>query len=117
MNKYHNVKFLSDLGATLYLQDDNTFSTFKEYGVYAGEAYYIHPDCHEILKPQIGDIIQWTIYKNTGRIAEQTFTREATKDIIKSIWHKENESMVSDKQIIQRNGKAFFMPEVENEIS
>lgn len=63
--------------------------------------YYIHPDCHEMLKPQVGDVLQ-----NKGIIY---------KDIKYDVVTNLNAQWIQVKPIIiiQRNGNAFFMPECE----
>ncbi len=63
---------------------------------------YIHPDCHEMLKPQDGDI-------GSDGDSPARFERGA--------WRSDEyiDMGVDTYAIIQRNGNAFFMPEVEND--
>ncbi len=68
--------------------------------------HYIHPDCHEMLKPQVGDVIITDYMPNMFL----KITRITNDDVIKcgnSIFNFEDIN-----EIIQRNGKAFFMPEI-----
>ncbi len=73
------------------------------------DKYYIHPNCHELLKPQVDDIIEFDgfVYGlvnsvNADEIAIQCDDIFYVRDI-------------EECTIIQRNEKAFFMPEVKNE--
>lgn len=73
------------------------------------EKYYIHPDSHEMLKPQIGDIIEF--YSSGKQVS--------------IIVDNDNESVVYEQclelrhlndlnyEIIRRNNKAWFLPEIE----
>lgn len=74
---------------------------------YLGDKYYIHPDCHEMLMPQVGDLtkVYDKLYKSgyhTVILTEKT--RQALEQYTASDW-----------EIIQRNGKAWFTPEVEGD--
>lgn len=67
---------------------------------------YLHPDCHAMLEPQEGDIGAYT-----DRF-ESCLTWNQTSG---GYWENDEGSSISRKdiQIIRRNGKAFFMPEIE----
>lgn len=62
--------------------------------------FYIHPDSYGILEPKVGDLV-----KIDGENEYQVINYDAE---LFDIRHGVD-------QIIQRQGKAFFMPEVENE--
>ncbi len=93
-------------------------------------ASYIHPDCHEMLKPQIGDLIKPIGGYNTetflyvdkfvdcefecnslgGKVPSSSYSGT---DYLDSNHELPENERVSGFEIIQRNGKAFFMPEME----
>lgn len=57
---------------------------------------YMHPSCYEMLKPQVGDLVRLVgcgHFVNDNRFGDK--------------------SHIFIEEIIQRNGKAFFTPEVE----
>lgn len=60
--------------------------------------YFIHPDCHDMLKPQVGDLV-----KIDGEEEYQLINYDAE---LFDIRH-------GCEEIIQRNGIAFFTPEEE----
>lgn len=59
--------------------------------------YFIHPDCHEMLKPQVGDLLK-TVYAHHD---EYWMYREERQLLTR----------YNKAEIIQRNGKVFFSPE------
>lgn len=78
---------------------------------------YIHPDCHEMLKPQVGDLMEYSKGKTEYIAAEDKLHHEALQDGFITLtrfnewWGDYNPHDLAP--IIQRNGIAFFMPEVE----
>lgn len=73
------------------------------------EKYYIHPDCHEMLKPQVDDVVEFDgfVYGLVNNIDADEIAIQCD-DVF---YVRDIEECV----IIQRNGKAFFTPEVEDE--
>ncbi len=80
--------------------DSFVFEGCDEEDRYSGK-YYIHPDYHDLLKPQAGDLLQ----NGGGGIIE--VMSDGTLFNVLGIYKD------TDVEIIQRDGKAFFMPEVE----
>lgn len=77
----------------------------EKYTYYADdEKYYIHSDYHEILIPQIGDLVLF----GNGNVKHWIYDSEYYIDPKNGIKIKYNW-----QEIIQRNDKAFFMPESE----
>lgn len=89
------------------------------------EKLYIHPDCHKMLEPQVGDLV---IQRGNIRLQDKIGTiapGSKQKDIFfieadyiddakaheGALIHRVH---ISKIEILQRNGKAFFMPEIEN---
>lgn len=74
------------------------------------EKIYIRSDCHEMLKPQVGDL---GMYEQLGEYSPVQFINSYTD---KGNYWADSEciEMEGDCKIIQRNGKTFFMPEVED---
>lgn len=66
--------------------------------------WYIDPSCYEMLKPQVDDLITINNALSANTITHQEFLEELGR------LHPQLEA---PPQIIQRNGKAFFMPESE----
>lgn len=69
----------------------------------------INPDYYHLFKPEVGDVI----IDNHG---EPRLITEVRNDEV--IWYSEESfdwCYITNVQIIQRNGKAFFMPEVSND--
>ncbi len=73
--------------------------------------FEVHPDCCEMLKPQVGDII----LPHKGGVMR-------VDEIGGDKFYQHRNGLPSHflsaehfKEIIQRNGKAFFMPELERE--
>lgn len=72
------------------------------------KCYEIHPDCYEILKLKIGDIILDND-NDPRRVA-------VVRDIAMLRYEDEDYGCyIKDIKIIQRDGKAFFQPEEEKE--
>lgn len=69
--------------------------------------YLLHPDCHEMLKPQVGDLL---------KIGHETWAvchiLNGKRYIYSDYGDIEDEAQINAYPIIQRNGNAFFMPEV-----
>lgn len=79
--------------------------------------FYIHPDSYAIFKPKVGDYVTKQIEKYhfptwISAIAPDGTFYSAGFDSM-----RQYEGNIADKnlKIIQRNGKAFFMPEIESE--
>ena len=113
----------------------------------SGDSHYVHPDCIELLRPQVGDLVEslendWfapiekieTYYdyaiKKYGKDYNHNY--DDTKEKCDAQTEKDKDCLVLHGQymedvafweglpdefikIIQRNGKAFFMPEIEGE--
>lgn len=103
--------------------------------------YYLHLDCHEALKPQDGDLVEWRVdgVRTTegkpilGDGHDKPTAFLTYKDILASFFTCKNIPASAGGygiypitrfdvvrgeekiEIIQRNGKAFFMPEIEND--
>lgn len=73
--------------------------------------FHIDPQSQYIFEPQVRDVVQWSLYK--GKFIEEVLTAEAHEDLLEAL--ASGDKSVSDIKIIQRNGKPFFMPEVEDE--
>ena len=97
--------------------------------------YYIHPDCHEMLKPQEGDYLildksklepgyfQY-FYPTTDRVSigesgyfrGKFYVSGRGDDCMNqaSNGDMDYDVPVNAVKVLQRNGKPFFMPEVDN---
>ncbi len=73
----------------------------------SSDKIYIHPDCHELLKPQVGDLVQEVGSTLTGYL-------DGFKSGGRFIIEGHTNKTVINIKIIQRKGLPFFMPEVEN---
>lgn len=107
----HQFKFKTAKGQNMYW-DGSSFRTKKDCGFYGGEKHYIHPDYHEMLTPRVGDIIE-SITGIAGRVAEIDYTSGRPAYAIKDHLGNVVTIVPNVKQIIQRDGKAFFTPEEE----
>lgn len=67
---------------------------------------YIHSDCYEMLSPKLGDLITINNGQSASLITHEEFLEEMKRM---------RPQLEAAPQIIQCHGKAFFMPEVENE--
>lgn len=104
---------------TQYVDCENNFDGFFVADSHCGDdieaaedEYYIHPDCHEMLKPQIGDLMNINDdfrYLSTDHKGEKCIYEAYDYTDLKDV------TEINTYPIIQRNGKAFFMPEVEND--
>lgn len=81
--------------------------------------YCIHPDCYKIFKPQAGDLISGmlintdkTIYMNIYALPYATYDDNPAFSIQPFKRSGSRNFKKDTVRIIQRNGKAFFMPEV-----
>lgn len=72
--------------------------------------WWILLESHPIFEPQAGDLVSWTLYKGQ-KVHEQTFYDSAYPSLIEAL--SSDDDALSEVKIIQRNNKAFFMPEVE----
>ena len=86
----------------MYLNPNDCFKNPRTLP-YAGwqqavDKWYIHPDSLHILKPKVGDIAWWNIADGSSALV-----------IITPLFIKQG----GLQEIIQRDNKAFFMPEVE----
>ena len=78
--------------------------------------YCVHPDCLEMLKPQVGDLIEYSPHKTEYIAGHDRIHHEASMDGFISLVDFNN--YWGDEQlapIIQRNGNAFFTPEISEE--
>lgn len=71
-------------------------------GTLTDKKFYIHPDCYEMLKPQVGDLLACDTKVWWAQFKEQLIDDERLK-----------RPEYANYRVIQRNGKAFFMPECE----
>lgn len=105
MAREHKVKLKSPRGQSLYYDDGDSFRTEKDCGIYAGGRYIISDDSLHIFEPQEGDIVNVTDDENrdiTGIMA-----------MYNQIFHHDGILLATQydtARIIQRQGKAFFMP-------
>lgn len=76
---------------------------YNHYGAKDGK-FYIHPDCYEMLKPQVGDLIE----RPANKTQEVSYSKLTQQNRIDALLNSD-----AQYQIIQRNGMAFFMPECE----
>lgn len=83
----------------------------------ASDKIYIHPDCHEMLKPRIGDLCK---LKGNPDYDHYELTWELVLGFSKEGGFITDNSEFNPgyfeqyfEAIIQRDGKAFFMPEIE----
>ena len=67
--------------------------------------FYVHPDSYHILEPQEGDVLSYYEQSEDMFPSQHVWTGGSNK----SYWSR----VVFE--IIQRNGKAFIMPEIEND--
>lgn len=103
MAREFGVKFINDL-------DDDGF--VEDHG-FGKDKYYIHPDCYEIFKPQVGDLLRMD---NTPRTTYVTFIDDWDgemfladgEDYLEDIREYHGYEWIT--AIIQRQGKAFFEP-------
>lgn len=82
--------------------------------------FYIHSASYDALKPQVGDLVKWTI--NHGNHDKEVIVKEVMQEgqlDIKWINHLFEDKSLSTTylpHIIQRNGKAWFTPEEEDDV-
>jgi len=80
-----------------------------------GFKYYIHPDnSYDIFKPQVGDLIKGCDSKNYI-LRHMFYTIYSLNGIYEDENNQETKLDGNIKEIIQRNGKPFFNPKVQNE--
>lgn len=110
MNKYFGMEFVDEY------REPCKFSV--EYGTEILDKYYIHPDILHILEPQVGDLLHivrgfCSYYKKVDDVA-----KGGTKNVTGiwsggEHWDITTKEPLHDWEIIQRNGIAFIIPEVE----
>ncbi len=77
-------------------------------------AYIIHPDCHEMLQPQVGDVIMDLGSKKIKYFPIYKITYSDSYLCIQKYFRGHTYCYKPELiQIIQRNGKAWFNPKVE----
>lgn len=102
----HDFKFKSAKGQQLYW-DGGDFRTNKDCGVYGGEKYYIHSDCHKMLKPQLHDLVEFDgIIFGLVLGSDDVDTCVQCDDVVYT-------PDTDECTIIQRNEEAWFTPESE----
>lgn len=92
------------------------------YGLFHDECldkYYIHPDCHQIFEPLIGDLVLWTITHapHDKETIAKTVGATGRYDFkwIGNLFTDKHFSKHYEPRIIRREGKLFFTPETEND--
>jgi hypothetical protein len=103
------------------LADDNNYNTV----IFHHGRYSVHPDSYHVFEPQVGDIIKHNEMGNLNTGTIEQIKRETNEDYdekeewervdIFMSWDVKNDYTldVEIEQIIQRDGKPFFNPEVE----
>lgn len=77
--------------------------------------FHIHPDCHKNIEPLEGDIIQFNWLSKRKQVVMIFEDNNDASIYERALSLEFMEERNDDKfQIIQRNGKAFFMPEAED---
>lgn len=85
------------------------------------DKYCIHSDCHEAFKPQDGDLVEWNDkvhYSGEQNEGVGYCDIPDCPSFPNAISFSDNRTLREPESfailhIIQRNGKAFFMPEIE----
>lgn len=75
-----------------------------------GKKYNIHSKSIDIFKPMVGDLIK-AVYKLDCGNGDFTY-----EDLVEIVPFGERFQYLDNIEIIQRNNKQFFMPEVENDL-
>lgn len=117
MKKEHNIKIASSNSINLHIQCGVFTLTM------AGEKYhgyqmpltplYVPQDCHHIFEPQVGDLASVEAAHERGGKVYTGYIRNVTGMSIMVNGRLVDKSYVTKVEIIQRNGIAFFAPEVE----
>lgn len=94
MSVHHGLRFIDDngLAAPYIVVQDNT--------VRDGERFYIDPEQHHLFKPMVGDCVEF----------EDAFLGKIPFKFNRSMFKP---GYVSKPNIIMRDGKHFFMPEMQ----
>lgn len=115
MAKEFKFRYLPDKDyITIYSADDGTYGVDNlsyeiESDIYSTQKHYIHQNCYEMLKPQIDDLVEFDgIIFGLVLDSDSIETCVQCDDVIYT-------TNTDGCTIVQRNGKAFFMPEIENE--
>lgn len=122
MAKHFNIAFMEDTTLDSTPDDarnvclDTAYEADCGWGRVENGKYYIEPDCYGMLKPQVGDIVTWTL--NHGDDDEELVIKKVLQDgqvDIKWITHffNDNQFCRYNRKITQRYGKVFFTPETE----
>lgn len=117
MLREHNIKLVDMEGMDIQIFDyygehRNRICLAQESSskwVYEG-VHYIHPDSHAMLEPQVGDLLKIgeDSYRTCGK------NHKGERMIYNDPWGDiEDQEEINSFSILQRNGKAFFMPECE----
>ena len=97
MAKHHGLKFVSERGIPLIYDGVwRCMDCLK--GGYGGDKYIVSQESLPLLEPRVGDLCWWEMSVGGQCLGE------ATPMLLKQ---------GGCSEIIQRNGKAFFMPESE----
>lgn len=111
-----------EFGVLTYCINDDGNETDDDFYAYLEAAqeesafpFYVHPDSLSIFEPMEGDVVSyWYESEPDYHCSTAKRTREHIKRLTKAkMFYVKHQSGISRMRIIQRNGKAFFMPEVE----
>lgn len=113
----HGMSFVTEDGLCYPVADiayfaSALFSTQSPSDPVPEECFYIHPDDHHILEPQVGDLIEMADYYGVILKTADNYTtlyHKPFNDKEKNQFTGSNEIL----KIIQRNGLAFTWPEEE----
>lgn len=118
MAKHFGIAFETPDGRSLTCKDGKLFFPMPHPGiegaiiwVISEDEHYIHPDSLHLLEPKVGDLVQFIAYDDTTQPHLQGY-RTWWKPYLGD-WAIPRDA--SDTRIIQRDGKAYHWPEVEND--
>lgn len=107
MEEWHGIWNNHDIKVYSFPPEENT----KGRSLLSGETkWYVNPDCYERLKPQEGDFVQSIDGVFEWKIEHASLPKEF---IPYHFIGKKDDVWSGTFKIIQRDGKAFFMPEVQ----
>ncbi len=104
--KFENMEGSIKIDAEFY---DTGEISYTEYGLDPYGYLYIDSDCYELVKPQVGDLIKSRDAKFAWKVEDITDNDIYGMVGLVTFHGKKNQEF----EIIQRNDKAFFMPEAE----
>lgn len=103
MCKHHGMKFhTADDDKWFGKGGDTPEGILVWLNVTGGRRLYLNEECHELLKRRVGDLVT-----NIGLTAKTVINIDGTR-----LYHGDETYTLEGCEIIQRNGKAFFMPEI-----